>query len=81
MALPALLMTPVEGDAVIVPAACIDWQCMAVGGFWPGGGLVPGLWPGGGGFVLIFDRGGAALMWRGGREFVWVAMNSAIMNR
>jgi hypothetical protein len=70
MALPALLMTPVEEDAVIVPAACFDWQCMAVGGFWAGGGLVPGLWPGGGGFALIFDRGGAALMWRGGREFV-----------
>ena len=54
---------------------------MALGRFWPGGGLVLGFRPGGGGFVLIFDRGGAALIWRGGREFVWAAMNSAIKNR
>ena len=40
-----------------------------------------GLWPGGGGFVVSFDRGGAALIARAGREFVWVAMNSAIKSR
>ena len=54
---------------------------MALGGFWPGGGLVLGLWPGGGGFVLTVDCGGAALIWRGGCEFVWAARNSAIMNK
>ena len=54
---------------------------MALGGFWPGGGLVLGLCSGGGGFVLTVDCGGAALIWRGGREFVWAAMNSAIKNR
>ena len=70
MALPVLLTVPVDEDAVTVPAACIGWQWVALGGFWPGGGLVLGLWPDGGGFVPIFDRGGGALIWRGGREFV-----------
>jgi hypothetical protein len=40
-----------------------------------------GLWPGGGGFVVSVGRDGAALIVRGGREFVWVAMNSAIKSR
>ena len=39
------------------------------------------LWSGGGGFVLTVDCGGAALIWRGGCEFVWAARNSAIMNK
>ena len=54
---------------------------MALGGFWANGGLVLGLWHCGGGFVLAVDCGGAALIWRGGREFVWAARDSAIMNK
>ena len=70
IALPVLLTVPVLEGADAPHAVCLEWLGIALGGPWHGGGLVFGLWPGGGGFVLIFDRGGGALMWRGGREFV-----------
>ena len=61
---------PDDEGAVAVLAACVDLQCVALGGFWLGDGLMPCLGPGGGGLVVNFDRGGGALMWRGDREFV-----------
>ena len=74
---PVLLTVPVLERADAAHAVCLDWQGAALGGLWPGGGLVFGWWPGGGGFVLC----GGARKIVGRREFVCVARNSAISKR
>ena len=74
---PVLLTVPVMGSADAAHAVCLGWQGAALGWLWPGGGLVFGWWPGGGGFVLC----GGARKTVGRREFVCVAMNSAIWKR
>jgi hypothetical protein len=74
---PVLLTVPVLERADAAHAVCLGWQGAALGGLWPGGGLVFGWWPGGGGFVLC----GGARKIVGRREFVCVARSSAIWKR
>ena len=39
---PVLLTVPVMGSADAAHAVCLGWQGAALGGLWPGGGLVFG---------------------------------------